>query len=204
MKSLTLGIPNGSLYRPTVDLLDKIGMNIIFNGRSFKAEIKGSELFNKALIVRPQDIPLMVDREIVSCGICGWDCVQESGIQLNKVVELNYSKVTKKAVKIVVFGRDNVLVDNERIIVSSEYPNLARRVFKRAKIDFSYGSTEVKIFAKIYDYGVCVTETGKSLADNGLKVVKTILISPTVCIAKNLLPEIVEFGALLDKNLKGD
>jgi hypothetical protein len=46
-----------------------------------------------------------------------------------------------------------------------EYPVLARRLFPKAKIDFSHGGSEQKVAYLGYDYAVCVTETGKSIIE---------------------------------------
>ena len=85
------------------------------------------------------------------------------------------------------------------MFVSSEYIFLAKTVFKKAKIIFSTGSTEIKVAVKKFDfrYGICVTETGKSLEDNYLKIVKTILISPVVFAAREESEEIKILGEML-------
>lgn len=199
MKKIVLGIPNGSLFEPTVTLLTKIGIEITVNGRNFEAVIEGSDIFKTAYIMRPQKIPNAIARGAIDCGICGWDCVVESGREneLEKIQDFSYSKRTKKPVRIVVFGRTGDFVDGKSISVSSEYLNIARSAFKEARIDFSYGSTEVDVLAGMYDYGVCVTETGRSLTDNGLKIVKTILLSSTVLMAKQNLQSVEFLGKLL-------
>lgn len=206
MKKMVLGIPNGSLFEPTIILLGKIGIEVIVNGRNFEAVIEGSDIFKTAYIMRPQKIPHAIGKGAIDCGICGWDCVVESGMEneLEKIQEFFYSKRTKKPVRIVVFGRTENFVDEKGISVSSEYLNIARSVFKEARIDFSYGSTEVDVLAGMYDYGICVTETGKSLEENGLKIVKTILSSPTVLMSKKDYQEIQFFGRLLKGALNAE
>ena len=206
MSSLTIGIPNGSLNKKTLELFMKLGIEIIINGRSFEAKVTGTDMFEKALIMRPQSIPEAIDKGIIGCGICGLDCVVESGMErkLIKVTELNYSKISQKPVKIVVFGKRESLEDNGEITVCSEYPNIAGEFFKEAKIDFSYGTTEALVVMGAYDYGVCVTETGKSIVDNNLKVLKTLLVSPTVLMAKEELPEIKTLGKLIEGALRSE
>ena len=65
MNFLTIGIPNGSLYKATKDLFKKIGIQIITDGRCSQARIMGSQVFNRALILRPQDISLMINTGII-------------------------------------------------------------------------------------------------------------------------------------------
>ncbi|MBU4256881.1 ATP phosphoribosyltransferase [Patescibacteria group bacterium] len=199
MKKFVLGIPNGSLFKRTSELLGKIGIRVLVNGRNFEAGIEGSDIFKRAYIMRPQKIPNAIAKGAVDCGICGWDCVIESRLEakLRKVMELSYSKTTGKPVRIIVFGKKKKFIDEKHISVSSEYINITRSVFKKARIDFSYGSTEVDVLTGMYDYGICVTETGRSLEDNGLKIVRIILSSSTVLMAKEDHPAIRFFGQLL-------
>ncbi|MFZ2970421.1 MAG: ATP phosphoribosyltransferase, partial [Minisyncoccia bacterium] len=206
MSSFKIGIPNGSLYEKTIKLFKKLGIEIIANGRSFEAEIIGEKIFERALIMRPQSIPMAIMQGVIDCGICGWDCVIESGTEekLVKIVELNYSKKSNDPVKVVVFGRKNTLEDNENIAVSSEYPNITKKLFKKARIDFSYGTTEAQVVAGMFDYGVCITETGISLRDNDLYILKTLLVSPTVLISRENLPEILTLGKLIKGALRSE
>lgn len=194
-----LALPNGSLFEATSYLLKKIGIWLAVNGRSFMAEINGVNMFDKVYILRPQDIPSAVKSGVAQCGITGWDCVVEAAMEneVKKISELNYSKSSRKPVRIVVFGKIDVLMDKPNVKVTAEYPTLAKAVFKKARVDFSHGTTEAKVVCGMYDYGVGVVDTGRSLVDNGLIIVKEILIAPTVLIAKEETPEIKLFGKLL-------
>jgi ATP phosphoribosyltransferase len=206
LKTYVIGLPNpgSSLFEPTLDLFKKIGIQIYYNDRSFEGTIAGTEIFSRVFLMRPQDIPSAISKGVIDCGICGWDCVAESALErkLVKIAELNYSKKTTKPVKVVLFSqRFMSLEDNESITVTTEYPNLTKGIFKnvlRENIDFSYGTTEAKVAAGMYDYGVCVTESGKSLEDNGLHIVKVLLESPTVFMTKFPVQELANFGRMLE------
>lgn len=77
--------------------------------------------------------------------------------------------------------------------------NLAKTVFKKAEIIFSFGGTEAKITEEKFGfrYGIGVVETGKSLRDNALKILKVIMISPVLLIAREETEELALFGQLL-------
>ncbi|MFA5925638.1 MAG: ATP phosphoribosyltransferase [Parcubacteria group bacterium] len=206
LQKFVLGIPNpgSSLFDSTVQLFNKIGVQVAYNGRAFEGEIEGVDIFGKACLMRPQDIPNAISKGTLDCGICGWDCVVESGLEnkLVKISELNYGKKLTKPVRIVAFSRKfSTLKENESITVTTEYPNITRAAFKnipQENIDFSYGTTEAKVAAGMYDYGVCVTEGGKSLIDNNLQIVRVLLVSPTVFMAKLEAPELESFGKMLE------
>jgi ATP phosphoribosyltransferase len=195
----TIGLPNGSLYEATLDLLKKIGVKVKISGRNSEALVEGIGIIDRALFIRPQDIPEAIIDEMIDFGICGWDCVRESNTQdkVRKIVELEYGKKTRNPVRVVVFGKSRELIDDETIRVTSEYPRLTQSLFRKATIRFSHGSTEVKVKEGKYHYGVGITETGDSIEDNNPHIIKMLLVSPTVLIAREESPEIKFFGQLL-------
>ncbi|MDP2709460.1 MAG: ATP phosphoribosyltransferase [bacterium] len=206
MKKLVLAIPNGSLKERTLKMLRKAGLTVNFNGRNFEIKIYGSSLFDRAILMRPQKIPGAVARGVVDVGITGKDWLEEKKLEkkLEEIQKLNYGKTSSQAVKIVVFGKAEEIVDEKSIMVSAEYINLAKTVFKKAKIEFSDGSTEVDVSTGTYDYGVGVCESGQSLRDNGLKILQVIMESPVVLIAKKFTPELKAFGEILNGTLEAE
>ena len=53
------------------------------------------------------------------------------------------------------------------------------------------GSTEAKVAAGAYHFGVGVIETGNTAKENGLNILKTIIKSPILIIAKKDNPKIL-------------
>jgi len=203
----TLAIPNGSLYEKTINLLKKIGIEIHVKGRSYEVQVKGSDIFTRAYIMRPQKIPRAVFRGVANAGICGFDCVCEEYVEnapLQIISELNFGRNSEKSVKIIIFSKRKKIVDKENMIVSAEYTNLAKKFFKKARIEYSCGTTEADIITGLADYGVGVTESGKSIADNGLKILKEIMISPVVLIAKERSPKLEFFGKQINGALESE
>ncbi len=203
-KELTLGISKGSLYNMTIQLFSLLGMAVEQIGRKFEAKIRGIGVFDECLILRPEDIPRAIALGFIDCGLTGWDFVVEKGYEnsLIKITELFYSKTTgASAARIAVYGRDEFR-DGPEVAVNAEYINLARKVFSQAKIDFSTGTTEAKVAMGMYDFGVGVVETGRSLRDNNLKIVKEIMPSPVVLMAREATPEIIMFGEILQGALQ--
>jgi len=199
-KQLILGLPNGSLFELTINLLKRVGITIRRNGRSFTAEVEGTSIFEKALIMRPQDIPEAVVDNVIDAGICGWDCVAEAELEnrIVKVAEFPFGRNSRRSIQVAIFGKKgSELVDQENIVVTTEYYNLAKKEFKKARVVFSHGTTEAKVAYGQYDYGVGVVDSGVSLETNGLEILKVLLVSPTVLIVREQVPEIKYFGQLL-------
>lgn len=211
MKKLILGIPAGSLQEPLAKILETMGLQVIMNGRNFIAEIRGSELFAKAIIMRPNDLPIALKSGIVDAIITGYDMLCESGLEDEVCVikKINFSKKSRMPAKVVVFCRQDdsdEIEDAEEINISSEYLNLSRKIFRKANVIFSSGSTEIKV-ADIrfgFRYGIGVTETGKSLENNGLKIIKTIMISPVIFAVREKTEEFTIFGELLAGVLRAE
>lgn len=206
MKKYVLAIPNGSLYALTMEMLKKAGLSINFNERNFEARIYNNSLFDRVVKMRPQKIPGAIARGVADVGITGFDWLAEKKLEkrLAIIQRLNYGKTTKEPVRIVVFGKADKIVDEKSTAVSAEYMNLARTIFKKAKIDFSDGSTEVDVSAGIYDFGVGVCEGGQTLRENGLKILQVIMESPVVLIAEKMTPELKLFGEILNGTLEAE
>ena len=163
--------------------------------------------------MRPQDIPLALLKGQIDCGICGLDCVvetelaQESPIdtRIQRLAELNFSRDTRDSARVILFGRPDSppLSQNATVTISSEYPAITRNRYPNADIDFSHGSTEIKVAMRLFDYGVGVTITGISLRENGLQILDEIMVSPIVVIARSRISEFVALGGLMAGALRG-
>lgn len=206
MKKLVLALPKGSLEGPILDLLKRVGVNVVFSGRSFQIELSDNCLFGRVILLRPQKIPRAVASGITDAGLTGLDWVAEQGLEkkLEIVAKLAFGRNSRQTTKIVVFGKTDKLIDRSSIRVSAEYLNLARKVFKRASIDFSDGGTEADVLTGVYDYGVGVYDSGRSLKENGLKVARVIMESPVVLIARQSYPGLKFFGEMLKGVLAAD
>lgn len=199
MKRLRIALPSGSLFEATLNLLARIGIIVKFGNREFMVRVENDDLAITFILDRPQDIPLGIIREDYDAGICGWDCVVESGLEaiLVLISELAYAKKSRRIAEVVIFGKATQLIDAENIVVATEFMKLARAYFKKAQLILSHGCTESKVLYGGYHFGICITETGESLKANGLKIIKTILRSPTVLVAKEETLEIKIFGEIL-------
>lgn len=219
MKMMKIIIPNGSSGQPTLELLAKVGVNVVIDGRNGEARVTGTPLFDKAILMRPQNIPRALVYGDAVCAVVGLDCVIEDNPALMDVdsasstwpfvvvTKMEYAKSSLKPVYIVLFRREDSVgisteIESRRII--TEYPNITRRRFPHADIWASPGSTEIQIKEGVADLGVCATETGRTIHDNGLVIVETLLKSPMVFIARRLTPEIEVFGQMLSGALEAE
>ena len=188
---LKLALPSGSLEEETIRLFQEADLRVLRQPRKQKAEIKDHRI-SEVVIMRPQHIPRLVEKGTYDVGICGWDCVLESGCSsVEMVTELAYSRFTSGKVKVVLFGSINDPIQRISEIepgsrILSEYPNYTTRLFKQmgveVNVEFSHGTTEAHV-PKDYKYGVCVSERGTSLIANEQRVIEVLFESATTLIA---------------------
>lgn len=190
---LSLVLPKGSLEAATLSLFEAADLSVLRGSeRDYHASIDDPRI-DRVRFLRPQEIPQYVEQGLFDLGITGRDWITETHSDVTGITELQYSKATSNAVRIILAvprdhpaERGDQLPDGVR--VSTEYPELTRRFFEKAgvaaKIVPSYGATEAKV-PDIVDAIVDVTETGSSLRKHGLKIIETLLTSRTELVANN-------------------
>ncbi len=85
-----------------------------------------------------------------------------------------------------------------------ENPAITSNRYPDADIDFSHGSTEIKVAMKLFDYGAGVTITGSSLRENGLEIFDEIMVSPIVVIARSRISKLIALGDLMAGALEAE
>ncbi len=188
MKKIKLGIPDGSLKDATVRLFGKAGYTILIKERNYFPVIDDSEI--ECMLIRAQEIPRYVAEGVLDFGISGKDWITENEVEVEEVEELKYSRASKNPMKLVFAVPDDssikTIKDLEGKRIATELVNVTKNYLKKnkvnAKVEFSWGSTEVKP-PKLVDAIAELTETGNSLRANNLRVIDTIMESTTRLIA---------------------
>jgi len=185
---IRLGIPRGSLQDATIKLFAAAGFKIYADGRSYFPSTDDPEL--ECMLIRAQEMARYVEHGALDAGLTGLDWVQESGLPVQTVIDLNYAKQSRGKVRWVLavpeessFKRAEDLAGKT---IATELVDVTKRYFAGKKIpvqvDFSWGATEVKP-PMLADAIVEVTETGSSLKANRLRIIDTVLESNTQLIA---------------------
>jgi ATP phosphoribosyltransferase len=185
---LRIGLPAGSLQEAALALFRKAGYNVAFNARSYYPSVDDPEV--ECILIRAQEIPRYVETGVMDAGLTGYDWVQESGADVVEVVQLPFSKTTRRPVRwVLAVPQDSPIErveDLEGKRIATELVNVTteflRRAGVQARVEFSWGATEAKppILA---DAIVELTETGNSLAANNLRVLEAVLESTPRLIA---------------------
>jgi ATP phosphoribosyltransferase len=185
---LKLGIPKGSLENATVELFRRAGFAITTSSRSYFPGIDDPEI--ECMLIRAQEMARYVEDGILDAGLTGRDWIEENEATVVAVADLIYAKQSFGKVRWVLAvpeaSQFHSVKDLEGRIIATELVATTKRYLARngvrAKVEFSWGATEVKP-PVLADAIVEVTETGSSLRANKLKIIDTVMESNTQLIA---------------------
>jgi ATP phosphoribosyltransferase len=185
---LKLGLPKGSLQESTVELFRKAGIRINSSDRSYFPYCDDDEI--EMMLIRSQEMGKYVQDGLFDAGITGQDWILETNANVKQICELVYGKSGFKPVRWVLAAPETskirTLKDLQGKTIATELVSyvkkyLAKRKIK-AKVEYSWGATEAKA-GILVDAIVELTETGRSLKANQLRIIEEILSSTTRFIA---------------------
>jgi ATP phosphoribosyltransferase len=187
---LRLGIPKGSLQEATIALFLRAGLNVHTSSRSYTATTDDPEV--ECMLIRAQEMARYVSKGVLDAGITGMDWVVESGLEVQAIAGLNYSKQSRGNVRwVLAVPEDSTYKRAEDLagkVIATELVNVTTRYFAErnvpVKIEFSWGATEIKP-PTLADAIVEVTETGSSLRANRLRIIDDVMASGTQLIANH-------------------
>lgn len=180
---LKLGIPKGSLEKPTIELFAKAGWRIQTSGRSYFPTIDDPGI--RCSLMRPQEMSRYIQSGALDGGVTGQDWIVENGSRVHTLCDLIYSKVSLQGTRwVLVVQEDSPVRKPEDLAgkrISTELVNVTKRFFEEREIpvdvEFSWGATEAKVAEGLVDAIVDVTETGSTLRANKLRIVCDLLPS---------------------------
>jgi ATP phosphoribosyltransferase len=185
---LKLGMPKGSLQDSTIELFRKAGIRIHSSDRSYFPYCDDEEI--EMMLIRSQEMARYVQDGLFDAGITGQDWILESGSSVKQICELIYSKSGFKPVRWVVAVPESSKIrsikDLQGKTVATELVSYVKKYFAKnkvkARVEYSWGATEAKA-GILVDAIVELTETGRSLRANKLRIIEDILTSTTRFIA---------------------
>ena len=198
---LKIALPKGRLWESTQELLEKSGIILDNVERRYKPISNHNEI--EFYIVKPRNIPKMVEQGLFDAGIVGIDLVKDEGANVNINLDLKTMPVY-----LVVAGVKEKKKDT--LVIASEYVGITKEYFKKKnqKINIlkTYGSTECFV-PEFADLIVDHVQTGRSLVQNNLNVFDLIMKSTTHLISQKELSHdkkriLQSFSKSLEKGLE--
>lgn len=182
MQKLKMVIPKGRIYNSVINLLNDAGFGVETAERVYIPRVEDSEI--EAKIMKPQNIPKLVELGSHDVGFTGYDWVVETRANIIEVLDLGFDKV--KIVAAVPESLAELDLKKRKLIVASEYERIASDFLRKEKYNFllirTFGATEV-FPPEDADMIIDNTSTGRTLKEHNLHVIKTALESSTRFIA---------------------
>jgi ATP phosphoribosyltransferase len=176
--ALRILIPKGRIYENIERLFADTGFSLRLPERTYRP-LLGVDWLD-AKIMKPQNVGELLELASHDAGFTGIDWIEESGADVEEILDLNFDKVS--IVVAVPSALDDKILKSKKIVVATEYVNLAGQYLKANGYDFrivrTYGATEV-FPPDDADMIIDNTATGQTLRENGLKIIGTILKSST-------------------------
>lgn len=186
MEALTVALPKGRMQHETLELFAAAGYPVspeAASGRKLVfADQTGALQF---VLAKPVDVPTYVEYGATDLGVVGEDVLRESNRDLYEPLGLGFGKC-----RLVLAGppaaRQRNLRLESTLRVASTYPRLALAYFERLGISAEIiplsGSVELAPSVGLADLLVDLVETGRTLAENGLVQLETIMESQAVLV----------------------
>ena len=179
---ITLALPKGRMFSSVVTLLAQAGLVVREYERSYRPKADDPRLELK--ILKPQNIPALVELGRHDLGFSGYDWIVETGVAVETLDDLELDPVDLVAAAADAWQPPGA--GAPLLVVASEYEHISRRFLQDKGWAFrfvrSYGATEV-FPPEDADLIVDNAATGQTLKQNGLKIVERLMRSSTRFIA---------------------
>jgi len=173
---LNIALPKGRLGEDAYDLFEVLGYgcpSIKEGGRKLIFEIEENGV--RYFWVKPSDVSVYVARGAADIGVVGKDILLEDGADVYELYDLGFGKC-----RMAVAAKNGWRDDTSRALrVATKFPNIAKGFYSDKSRDIELihlnGSIELAPILGLSDVIVDIVETGRTLAENDLEVVETIV-----------------------------
>jgi ATP phosphoribosyltransferase regulatory subunit len=175
-RPLTIAVPKGSLFAPTLELLEAAGLP------TEELKSPGRRLIIDAgtvryVIVRASDAPMFVAQGGADCGLCGADSLFEANLSLVELADVGYGAchfVVAEPAAAAGVAQER-LARRGVLTIATKYPRIASTYFERKGVPVDlvtlHGNIELGPLVGMADQIVDIVATGTTLRENNLIVV---------------------------------
>lgn len=178
MDKLKILLPKGRIYENVANLFAEAGISISLPERAYRPTVNQEDL--EAKVMKPQNIGKLLELGAHDAGFTGEDWIRETGADVEEIMDLGFDKV--RIVAAVPNTVNDEILNSKRIIVATEYVNTAEAWLKKQNLNYiivrTYGATEV-FPPDDADMIIDNTSTGRTLQENGLRIIDTVMESST-------------------------
>lgn len=173
---INVALPKGRLGKNVYMMLEQSGYEcpeLLEDNRRliFENKAKGVRYF----WVKPSDVTKYVERGAADIGIAGKDILLEYEPNVYELLDLKMGKC-----RMAVAAPKGYHRDTERTLrVATKFPNIARNFYAKENRDIDiiklHGSIELAPIVGLSDVIVDIVETGKTLKENDMEVIETVV-----------------------------
>ncbi|RMI01667.1 MAG: ATP phosphoribosyltransferase [Calditrichaeota bacterium] len=182
MTRLRIVVPKGHIFSNVARLLEEAGVRLDVRERGYRPVVSDPEVEVK--IMKPQNIPRLLEIGSHDVGFTGHDWVAETGANVVELMDLGFDPV--RLVAAIPESLNEADLHRRRFVVASEYENITRTFLDERGYDYlfvrTHGATEV-FPPDDADMIVDNTATGRTLEEHELKIIAEIMRSSTRFIA---------------------
>jgi ATP phosphoribosyltransferase regulatory subunit len=201
-----MAVPKGALYAESVALLAAAGADVTGladPGRQLIVRTPSIEY----IIARPTDVPVYVAYGGVDVAIAGRDVLVEGGLEVAEVLDLRFGGCRF----VVAEPEDAGAALTERLRhlgvlrVGTKYPRITEEYYagvgQQVEVVKLHGNVELAPLIGLVDRIVDITATGRTLAENRLRIVDDVLASTARLVANpvSVKTEAARIGALAER-----
>lgn len=173
----------GRLSDPSLEFLFSAGLSFNPNGRNCLVTCENYDI--DLLFLRDDDIPRYVARGVADFGIVGKNIVLEQNVKVTVAKELEFG-ICSLVIAVPNESPIRTVQDLQGKRIATTYPTTLRNYLKQKRIKASIiqlkGSVEIAPTLDLADAICDLTQSGKTLTENNLKPLETVLESKAVLI----------------------
>ena len=176
MKMINVALPKGRLGEKVYDMFEKSGYPCpSIKEPNRKLIFENKEVGVRYFWVKPSDVAIYVDRGAADIGVAGKDILLEYNPDVYELLDLKLGKC-----RMAVAAKKSFHDDRTKTLrVATKFTNIASDFYasKCRDIDIIHlnGSIEIAPILGLSDVIVDIVETGKTLLENDLEPIETIL-----------------------------
>lgn len=195
MRSLTVAVAKGRLGEKAASLFEAIGCDAstlwdALGGRSRSLVVAEPNFQLRFILAKAMDVPTFVEYGAADLGIVGKDVLLEADRHIIELADLGYAQCSFVLAVPVDSGIRSVNQLDYNCRVASKYPHVTSRFLSAHGIQADViplnGSVELGPLVGLADAIVDITETGRTLKENGLDVIATVAESSARLVANRI------------------
>lgn len=195
MRTLTVAVAKGRLGEKASSLFQAIGcdvtaLNEALAGRSRSLVVGEPNLHLKFILAKAMDVPTFVEYGAADLGIVGKDVLLEVDRSVAELADLHYARCSFVLAVPETSGIRSISQLDYNCRVASKYPNVTTRFLNSHGIQADViplnGSVELGPLVGLADAIVDITETGRTLQENGLQMIATVAHSSARLVANRI------------------